>query len=487
MGIIARQSIYNVMSIALAFVIGAANMLFLYPKFPGKEFQGLVVALLANSNLIQPFISFGVQHTLIKYFSVSKSEDERDRLLWFVLLLPLFVLAIIFPLYIVYNVQILEFLSNSNKTVLQFPVLILSIAIATAYFEIFFSWLRVHLQSVFGNFLKEVYPRLLTFILLLLYAFQIISLDQFIVYLILGYYLRLLIIALYCFKVYTPSFQFKLPKGWQSMLRYSALIFLSGAAASFILDIDKSMIFSLSTNENVAFYAVALYIAAVIEAPGRAMFQITSPLVAKALNENDEVRLLDLLKKSSLNLMIVSGIVFLIINLNLNDFYLLINQEGYASATGVVIIVSIGKLFSMSMGCLNNIISNSKYYFYVFWFSVSSAVLAVFLNYIFIQSHGIIGAAIATLIVIVCINLCKIILIAVVFKIHPYSKKSIGILFSIFIIYGLVFWIPTLLNPILSITLRSALILGLFSIPMFFFNWSSDIERLLKSFRSKLF
>jgi hypothetical protein len=31
------------------------------------------------------------------------------------------------------------------------------------------------------------------------------------------------------------------------------------------------------------------------------------------------------------------------------------------------------------------------------------------------------------------------------------------------------------------------LILGLFSIPMFFFNWSSDIERLLKSFRSKLF
>ena len=57
MGIIARQSIYNVMSIALAFVIGAANMLFLYPKFPGKEFQGLVVALLANSN---PFM-FGTR------------------------------------------------------------------------------------------------------------------------------------------------------------------------------------------------------------------------------------------------------------------------------------------------------------------------------------------------------------------------------------------------------------------------------------------
>ena len=254
-------------------------------------------------------------------------------------------------MYYYFNIQILDFLTNSNKTVLGFPVLILAIAISTAYFEIFFSWLRVHLQSIFGNFLKEVYPRFLTFILLISFAFELIGLDKFILLLIIGYYLRLLIIALYSFYVYTPKFEFKLPQAWLSMLRYSSLIFLSGAAASFILDIDKSMIYTLTSNENVAFYAVALYIAAVIEAPGRAMFQITSPLVAKALNENDTKRLEVLLKKSSINLMIVSGFVFLIINLNLNDFYLIINQEGYSSAASVVIIVSMGKFFSMSMGC----------------------------------------------------------------------------------------------------------------------------------------
>ena len=487
MGIIAKQSFYNVLSIAFAFCIGAANMLFLYPKYQGKEFQGLIVALLANSNLIQPFISFGFQHTLIKYFSDCKTDVERDRLLWFAILFPILILAFILPLYGFYNEEIFEFLSNGNKSVLRFPILILSVAVATAYFEIFFSWLRVHLKSVFGNFLKEVYPRMLTLILLVLYAIEFIDLDQFIVYLIAGYYLRLLIIITYCFKVHTPSFQCKLPDGWQSMLRYSSLIFLSGAAASFILDIDKSMIYSLSTDENVAFYAVALYIAAVIEAPGRAMFQITSPLVAKALNENNEVRLVFLLKKSSLNLMIVCALVFLMINLNLSDFYLIINQEGYASAANVVIIVSLGKFFSISMGCLNNIISNSKYYFYIFWFSISSAILAVILNYIFIQSHGIIGAAIATLIVIVFINLCKIILVAVLFKIHPYSKKSIEIFMSTLVIYGLIYWIPTLLNPILSITARSILIIGLFSIPMYLFRWSSDIESAFKKISSRLF
>ena len=166
MGIITKQSIYNVTSIGFAFMIGAVNMLFLYPSFPGKEFQGLIIALLANSNLIQPFISFGVQHTLIKFFSDADSKEQQDRLLWFSLFFPLLILILLVPFYIYFNEEILSFISNENLLVNKFPFLIISIAISTAYFEIFFSWLRVQLKSVFGNFLKEVYPRLLTFFFL---------------------------------------------------------------------------------------------------------------------------------------------------------------------------------------------------------------------------------------------------------------------------------------------------------------------------------
>src|SRR6056300_949657 len=117
MGIIAKQSLYNMISIGLAFLIGALNMLYLYPTYPGKEFQGLVTALLANSNLIQPFISFGVQHALIKYFSKYESPVEKDRLLWFVLLFPLLILLLIIPFYVYYSDTLLNFLSNDNDSV----------------------------------------------------------------------------------------------------------------------------------------------------------------------------------------------------------------------------------------------------------------------------------------------------------------------------------------------------------------------------------
>ena len=83
MGIIAKQSFFNSISIAFAFLIGAVNTVFLFPTYMGSEYQGLIVALLALSNLIQPLISFGVQHALIKFYSACETKEEQDRLLSF--------------------------------------------------------------------------------------------------------------------------------------------------------------------------------------------------------------------------------------------------------------------------------------------------------------------------------------------------------------------------------------------------------------------
>ncbi|GIR82195.1 MAG: hypothetical protein CM15mP83_9210 [Flavobacteriaceae bacterium] len=42
----------------------------------------------------------------------------------------------------------------------------------TAYFEVFYAWARVQLQSVLGNVLKEIYPRLFLFLLLIAFTFS---------------------------------------------------------------------------------------------------------------------------------------------------------------------------------------------------------------------------------------------------------------------------------------------------------------------------
>ena len=482
MSIVVKQSFFNLITIGVAFIIGAFNTLYLYPTFLGSKLQGLVIALLAISNIIQPFLSFGTQHAVIRFYSRYKSKKEKDAVLTLSLIIPFIITSIVIPLFYFYYDQIKVLLFQTENAFSQYAYVIIFIAISTSFFEIFYSWVRVKLKSVFGNFLKELYPRLLVTFLLISYTLDYLDFENFILYLIYGYYLRLLIVIVYSFIINKPKISFYFKSDFKEIFRYSFLILLSGAASSIILDIDKSMLSSILTVENVAYYSVAIFIAAVIEIPGRAMFQILSPIVAEVINKNKKKKLKYQLKKSSTNLVLVSSLFFLIINLNLNDFYEILNQEGYSKGIPIVIIVSFAKLYSMSIGCINNIISNSKYYYYIFWFSIISSVLAVVLNLYLIQDYGIVGAAYATFIVILIMNSLKLYLVNLKFKIHPYSYDTLKIILLTTFMYVIFNNLKLTLDPVISIAVKSTLILILYTLAAYIFKLSDDVNIFIDKF-----
>jgi O-antigen/teichoic acid export membrane protein len=482
MGIVVRQSFLNLISIGIAFLIGAVNTLYLYPTFLGSKLQGLIIALLAISNLLQPFISFGTQHAVIRYYSKYTKKTDKDGLLTLSIIIPLVIVILFAPIFYAYYDEIRQFLFQNDQSLSQYAYVILFVAVSTSFFEVFYSWLRVKLKSVFGNFLKELYPRLLISFLLISYSYGVLDFENFVLFLIYGYYLRLLIIIIYSFYINKPRISLSFKSDFKEVFKYCLLIFLSGAASSIILDIDKSMLSSILTVENVAYYSVAVFIAAVIEIPGRAMFQILSPVVADAINKKHFKKLEGLLKKSSTNLVLVASLFFLLINLNLDDFYEMLNQDGYSIGIPIVIIVSFGKLYSMSIGCINNIISNSKYYYYTFWFSLFSSVLAVVLNIYLIKDYGIVGAAYATLIVIIIMNSLKLYLIKVKFNIHPYSKDTAKII--VLSIIGFVIFSNLKLDfqPVLNIIIKSSLILILYTLSAYIFRLSDDVNIFIDKF-----
>ena len=482
MGIVVRQSFLNLISIGIAFLIGAVNTLYLYPTFLGSKLQGLIIALLAISNLLQPFISFGTQHAVIRYYSKYNKKSDKDGLLTLSIIIPFVIVILFVPIFFTYYDQIRLYLFQSDQSLSKYAYVILFIAVSTSFFEVFYSWLRVKLKSVFGNFLKELYPRLLIAFLLISYSYGILNFENFVLFLIYGYYLRLLIVIIYSFYINKPRISFAFKSDFKEVFKYCLLIFLSGAASSIILDIDKSMLSSILTVENVAYYSVAVFIAAVIEIPGRAMFQILSPVVADAINKNHFKKLEGLLKKSSTNLVLVASLFFLLINLNLNDFYEMLNQDGYSIGIPIVIIVSFGKLYSMSIGCINNIISNSKYYYYTFWFSLFSSILAVVFNIYLITEYGIVGAAYATLIVLIIMNSLKLYLIKVKFNIHPYSKDTVKII--VLSILGFVIFSNLKLDfdPVLNIIVKSSLVLILYTLSAYIFRLSDDVNIFIDKF-----
>lgn len=490
MGIVARQSIYNIASIGLAFAIGAVNTLFLYPGILGVSFYAIIVALLASSNILQPIFSFGMQHAVIKFYSAAENQDEKDKILFFSLLLPLCIILPSGLLFTSFYDEVAAYMATENAAMRDYVFLIFAIAVCTSYFEIFYSWARVQKKSVFGNFLKEVYQRVMIFVLLLLYFFKIIGLQGFIYGLIVGYFLRLAVMFFHSISLYRPRFVGWIPKAFKQLLAFSSLIFLSGFGASLILDIDKTMLIKLVEGKYVAYYTVAVFIASVIDMPNRAMVQIINPLIAEALNKQDKERLYTLLYKSSLHMLMASGLLFVLINSNGEDLYAFIAQlngkPGFDVALPVVFILSLTKLFSALMGCVNNIITNSQYYKYVPVFTLGSAVSVVLLNLYFIQHYGFFGAAYATFAVISVFNALKLFFVYRAFGIHPFSKP---IFLLLILIIGLtigVSFIPFTGSPFLNLVLRSLLILIVFGGLVLGLRLSEDVAALVGKWLKKV-
>jgi O-antigen/teichoic acid export membrane protein len=189
-GIVLKQSFKNTIITFAAFGIGGTNALFLYTNFLTDEYYGLVTYLLSTANLLMPLTAFGVQYSIVKFFSSYTSKIERDKFLSSSLLLP-FIIAIPFGFFgAVFYEQISSYLSIENPIIKDFTWVIYLVAIATAYFEIFYAWAKVQMQSVFGNILKEMFSRIAVMILLLLVFLKVIDQIEFIYYLTGAYFVR---------------------------------------------------------------------------------------------------------------------------------------------------------------------------------------------------------------------------------------------------------------------------------------------------------
>ena len=481
MGIVFKQTSWNIVTITVAILIGGINTLYFYPEFLREQYYGLVVFLLATSNLLQPLMSFGAQHTIIKFFSSFKNVKEKDEFLSSIIFLPLFFILPVCFLVVQFHDLIAEFLSVKNPIIKSYVWVIFLVSFATSYFEVFYAWSRVQFKSIFGNILKEVYPRIAVFILLFLVSIDILTKENFVWWLTGLYYIRLIIMIIYSLFLYTPKFSVKIPNNFKEILSYSIYILLAGSAASFLIDIDKYMIPQKQAISQTAYYAVAVFIATVVEIPGRAMFQIINPLVAKALNEENFIELKNLYTLSSENLLIVCGLFFLLINLNIDSFYMLLNNQEYSDASLVVLIISSAKLIQMSFGCGPAILATSKFYKITLPFSIAMAVSVYFLNDYLIDLYGINGAAISTFIVLLIFTVLKIIYIRYKVKLQPFNFNSIKIFTSILLIYFFNSYINLELSPLIEIIIRSIIILITYVLVIYFFGVSKKMKDLLNT------
>lgn len=481
MGVIVNQTFKNTIYTYIGFAIGAINTLFLYTNFMTDEYYGLISYLLSSAAIIMPLLSFGVQNTMVKFHTSYSHKNEQNKFTSLMFFLPILIIIPVGLIGVVGYKSIAAFLTKENAIVNDYVWTIYVLAITMAYFEVFFAWSKIHMKTVFGNFLKEVFNRVLITIMLFLLFFKVITVHQFIIGLILIHFVRMLFMGINAYWVQKPQFSFKLPINTKDILKYSFLIVLAGSVATIILEVDKFMIGQFKVISNVAFYSVATFIAMVIVVPSRAMHQITYPMTAQLMNEKKINELASLYKKSSLTLYIIGGLIFLLILLNIDELYKVIPEQ-YGGGILVVLFISIAKLTENLMGNNNSIIFNSNYYRMVLFFGVLLAILTVVLNIVFIPAYGIVGASFATLIALSMYSIIKVFFVWKKFKMHPFSKSTLYTTFILILFLGLFYFWNFNFHPILNILLKSILIGVIYLFLIIKLNLSQDITLAFSKF-----
>lgn len=479
MGIVQNQSIKNTIITFFGFGIGAINALFLYTNILEKDHYGIVTTLLSFAAIMMPILAFGAQNTLIRFFSHYKTQKERDEFLTFMLFFPLILIVPVGILFFVFYQPISTIWIQENPILKPFFWIIPVVGLFMAYFELFYAWVKVHMQSVIGNFISEVSVRLLVTVLLLLVHFEVISKSTFIYSLVAAYLLQLMAMCFYAFSIKMPVFKLVVPDNFKELIHYSFFIIVSGGVAVMLIDFDKVMIAHYLPVSNNSLYAVAIFISTVIAVPSRAMTQIVAPITAKFMIENKMAELNDLYKKSAINLQIIGGFIMMLIFLNIKELYFFIPD--YRSGISVVFMIGLSKFYDVLLGNNNSIIVNTKYYRTVLLFGLFTVVLMIVLNMIFIPSYGIEGAAFATLLTIIIYNTIKLFYVIVKMNLNPFTIKTVhsfGILIVCFLLFY--YW-DFNFHPIINILLKSILITLFYIISNYKCNISQDFNRVTLS------
>ena len=483
MGIVRSQSIKNSISFYIGMSIGAINTIFIYPNVfkEHPEHFGLLQILVAYAIVISTFTTLGIPKTFVRFFPAIK---EKGQLYFLSLITPFLGFAFALLSYFLFKEQIFELIDAKPLLKDNFFYIIL-LVFFIGFYDVLTAVSRSFLRAATPIFINEVFLKLYSMLVLLLHWFGYLDFTNFLKIYLLGYFLKFTILFLIQWKNDRFSFEFSVNNlKLKEILGFGLFVFIGGASVMIVSKIDLMMIGSMLDLEQVAFYTVAFFIGNAIKVPGRSIGAISIPLVAKAWQKQDYKQIQSLYAKSSINQLIIGGVLFLCIWLNIDEIFSLLPAK-FHGGKWVVFYIAIAQLFSMANGVNGTIIVNSKYYRYDLYTNVILVFVTIGTNYLLIPEYGIDGAAIATAISVLLFNLIRLILIKVKMNMHPFSLQTIKTILLLFAMFFALNFLPVSSYAFVDIIWKSIVVVILFFSSVLYFNLSEDITEIVKELKDR--
>ena len=270
----------------------------------------------------------------------------------------------------------------------------------------------------------------------------------------------------------------------KEIISFGLFVLVGGTSIMIVTRLDMMMIGSLLDLEQVAFYTVAFFIGNAIKVPGKSIATISTPLLAKAWENQNMKEIQILYAKSSINQLIIGGVFFLCVWINIDEIFSLLPLK-FQGGKWVVFYIGLSQLFNIASGVNGAIIINSKYYKYDLYTNILLIVITIASNLILIPKHGIDGAAMATALSVLIFNLIRLVLIKVKMKMHPFSLNSLKTIIVLFTIYYLLQYLPKTSIVLLDIFWKSSITIIIYIPLVLWLNLSEDLTAIVNDMKGR--
>ncbi len=490
MGVIRRQSLKHTAVNVVGLGIGGLSVFFVYPH--ALEAYGLAQVLLSIGMIGLPILSLGANTVAIRFFPRFNDKSSGHHGFLPLLVILCAIGCSIFGLLAwVFWAQVSAALEAKSPLLREYLWM---------GFPLAFCYITSSVLAVYSsNFKRIVVPSLLldfsqklALPLLLIAVWQEwLPLKMAMLGLLVHAALVLTGLIFYLRHIgewqWKPNWAFVTPSLRRELLQFIGFGAFGGFALLVAAKSDVFMVGSLSAVKAAGVYAIASYLATIIEIPTKSLYAASASSVAKYLTDDNRTELEKLYKSVSINLLVAGLLLFGGIWISIDSlFQLLPNGAELAAGKWVLLFIGISRVVEMGTGLNNYMVYYSQYYRYSL---LSLGIMAfgnILLNIWLIPILGITGAALSTLLSVSSYNAVSIALVWLKFRLFPFTSdtlKAIGLALAAYFLAQL---IPISGIALLDLLLRSGFFVLIFGVLVLRFRVSEDLNGLGKMLWGKL-
>ena len=497
MGTIRRQSIISSIVIYFGFAIGLLNTYFFTKEglFTAADyglisiFMPIALLMMAFSNLAMPSYIF----KFYPYYNDNLPPRKNDMLTWALLVGMIGFIIVLVVGWFFKDLVIRKYSANSPQLVVYY-YWVFPMGFGLSIFSILEAYTWSLGKPVLATFAREVLWRMFTTILIVFFIFDIIEdFDLFIKFYSFGYPFIVVFLLGYLFFGKKIHFTFSVSKVtrryFKKIITLCAFVYSGVLIFTLSRAFDTIVIASILPNgiDKAGVFGIATLMTSVIQAPQRSLIAVSIPHLSKGWKDKNMALLQKIYQRSSINLLIFSCGIFLLIALNYTEAITTFGlKEIYLLGFPAFIFLGLSMVVDLGTGVNAQIIATSTAWRFELISGVILLTLMLPLTYIFAKQYDMTGPAVANFISISIYNIVRIAFLWRKFRLFPFTRQSIYILCSAAACYGVCYFLFEGVHGMPGLIYRSALFVLLYGGIVIGFRLSPDITPVLITLKNRL-